>query len=66
MKAKCLWCNDIIESKDGVPDTCQCGRSFLDVGPDHYRGGGYLKYIKDEAPQEDIDANPALTQNPGY
>lgn len=48
MKAKCLWCNDVIESKDGVPDTCQCGRSFLDVGPDHYHGGGYLKYIKDE------------------
>jgi hypothetical protein len=46
MKAQCLSCNDIIESVD-APDTCACGKSFLDVGPDHYKGGGYLKPIFD-------------------
>lgn len=48
MKAQCLVCNDILESTNGIPDFCKCKRSYLDVGPDHYRGGGYLKYIKEK------------------
>lgn len=58
-KAKCLDCEDILESKhrhDFV--TCKCGNSFLDGGDDYFRGGGNLGPIpdnRDEALQKLIE-----------
>ena len=48
-KAKCLDCEDIIESKhrhDFVK--CKCGNSFIDGGDDYFRGGGSIWPLPDE------------------
>jgi hypothetical protein len=47
-KAKCLRCNDIIESKhrhDFV--MCSCESIFVDGGTDYIRRGGTLALIED-------------------
>jgi len=27
------------------PDTCKCGKSFIDIGHDYFNSGGFLKVI---------------------
>jgi hypothetical protein len=60
-KARCLHCEDVIESKhrhDFVK--CKCGKSFLDGGDDYFRGGGSLGLISDEEFCLAVDRDQAL------
>jgi len=57
-KAKCLDCEDILESKhrhDFVK--CKCGNSFLDGGDDYFRGGGSIWPLPDEEFKADAILN---------
>jgi hypothetical protein len=60
-KAKCLDCEDILESKhrnDFVK--CKCGNSFLDGGDDYFRGGGPLVPVSDKPFYIALDRDEAL------
>jgi hypothetical protein len=57
-KAKCLDCEDILESKhrhDFVK--CKCGNSFIDGGDDYFRGGGSIWPLPDEKFKADAILN---------
>ena len=57
-KAKCLDCEDILESKhrhDFVK--CKCGNSFIDGGDDYFRGGGSIWPLPDEELKADAILN---------
>jgi hypothetical protein len=60
-KAKCLDCEDVLESKyrnDFVK--CKCGNSFLDGGDDYFRGGGSIGPLADEQLYIALDRDEAL------
>jgi len=57
-KAKCLSCEDVIESKhrhDFVK--CKCGESFIDGGDEYFRGGGSIWPLPDEEFKDDAILN---------
>jgi hypothetical protein len=60
-KAKCLDCEDILESRDRNDFVrCKCGNSFLDGGDDYFRGGGSLGPVSDKPFYVALDRDEAL------
>jgi len=60
-KAKCLDCEDILESKHRNDFArCKCGNSFLDGGDDYFRGGGSLGPVSTETFYIALDRDEAL------
>jgi hypothetical protein len=57
-KAKCLDCEDILESKHRHHFVkCKCGNSFIDGGDDYFRGGGSIWPLPDEELKADAILN---------
>ena len=57
-RAKCLKCNDVVESNSRHEFVmCSCESMFVDGGTDYMRRGGDSKFIQDLSEYEEAPKN---------